>query len=117
MRGLQAEQLLRRPVLVRGIRLGHIDDVLFDPHDVRVVGFDVLCGDDVHRFLPFPAAELVDDRIEVASSLTLLDEETLAFYRGRGRSLAAIAELRGVLVGLAGDVEAGAAAGSVARRC
>ncbi len=99
MRGLHAQQLLRRPVLVRGIRLGRVDDVLFDPDGASVVGFDVLCGDGVHRFLPLPSATLVGGGLEVASSLTLLDEETLAFYRRRGRSLAAVDERREVPVG------------------
>ena len=112
MRGLQAEQLLRRPVLVRGIRLGRIADVLFDPEGARVVGFDVLCGDDVHRFLPFPAAALADGVLAIESSLTLLDKDTLAFYRRRGRSLVELDELREALVGPTGAVEAGDAAGN-----
>jgi len=112
VKGLQAEQLLRRPVLVRGIRLGRIADVLFDPEGARVVGFDVLCGDDIHRFLPFPAAELANGALAIESSLTLLDEETLAFYRRRGRSLAELDELREAIVGATGAVEAGDAAGN-----
>jgi uncharacterized protein YrrD len=103
VRGLQAEELLGRPVLVRGIRLGRIDDVLFDPDGARVVGFDVLCGDDVHRFLPFAAVALANGGIEVESSLTLLDEETLAFYRTRALALSADDELREVPVGVAGN--------------
>ena len=114
MTGLRAEELLRRPVLVRGIRLGHIADVLFDPDGGRVVGFDVLCGDDVHRFLPFPAAALVDGVLEVDSSLTLLDEETLAFYRRRGLPLSAAGELRDVPVVATGAVDA---AGNGAGHC
>ena len=117
MTGLRAEELLRRPVLVRGIRLGRIADVLFDPDGARVVGFDVLCGDDVHRFLPFPAAALADGGLEVASSLTLLDEETLAFYRARAIALSADDELREILVGTTGAVGAGDAAGNGAGRC
>ena len=87
-------------------------DVLFDPAGVRVLGLDVLCGDEIRRFLPFPAASLADAWIEVASSLTLLDEETLAFYRGQGRSLAEFDELREVLVGATGTSEIGTAAGN-----
>jgi len=117
VRGLQAEELLRRPVLVRGIRLGRIADVLFDASGVRVVGFDVRCGDDVHRFLPFPAAALVGGGLELESSLTLLGEETLEFYRRRGRSLVAGDELRGVVVDGNGAVAAGAAAGNGTARC
>jgi hypothetical protein len=116
VRGLQAEELLRRPVLVRGIRLGRIADVLFDPDGARVVGFDVLCGDEVHRFLPLPAAALVDGGLEVDSSLTLLDEETLAFYRGRGLALSAAEELRDAVVVANGGVEPGADDGNGAGR-
>jgi len=109
---LQAEELLRRPVLVRGIRLGRVADVLFDPDGARVVGFDVLCGDDVHRFLPFPAAVLVARGLSVDSSLTLLDEQALAFYRRRGLSLSGADDLRGALVRASGAVEARDAAGN-----
>ena len=117
MRGLQAEELLRRPVLVRGIRLGRVADVLFDPDGARVVGFDVLCGDDIHRFLPFPAAALADAGLEVGSSLTLLDEETLAFYRARGLSLSADEGLRAALIVPTGAVEAdGDGSGNGAQR-
>jgi hypothetical protein len=112
VRGLRAEQLLHRPVLVRGIRLGRVADVLFDPAAPRVLGLDVLCGDGVHRFLPLPAVTLADARIEVSSSLTLLDEETLAFYSRRGRSLAQFDELGEVLVGETDAPEVGAAAGN-----
>jgi hypothetical protein len=112
VRRFQAEELLRRSVHVRGIRLGRVADVLFDPDGARVVGFDVLCGDDVHRFLPFPAAMLVERGLSVESSLTLLDEQTLAFYRRRGLSLSGAEELRGVLVRASGAVEARDAAGN-----
>lgn len=115
--GLQAEELLRRPVLVRGIRLGRIADVLFDPDGARVLGFDVLCGDEVHRFLPFPAVAFVDGVLEIDSSLTLLDEETLAFYRRRGLPLSTSDELRDVLVVPAGPAEAGDPAGNGVGHC
>ncbi len=112
MTGRPIEELLRRPVLAHGIRLGRTVDVIFDPDATRVVGFDVLCGDDIHRFLPFPAAELANGALAIESSLTLLDEETLAFYRRRGRSLAELDELREAIVGATGAVEAGDAAGN-----
>jgi hypothetical protein len=109
--------LLRRPVLVRGIRLGRVADVLFDPDGARVVGFDVLCGDEVHRFLPFPAAAISDGVVEVDSSLTLLDEETLAFYRRRALSLSSADELREAQVVASGAPVAGGASGSGAGHC
>ena len=117
MRGLQAEQLLRRPVVVRGIRLGRIADVIFDPGGTRVVGFDVLCGDELHRFLPFPAAVVSREALEIESALTLLDGDELEFYRRHGVSLAAAAELRDAQVRANGAVEAGDAAGDGAARC
>ncbi len=116
MRALLAEELLRRPVVVRGIRLGRIVDVIFDPDATRVLGFDVLCGDELHRFLPFPAAVVAAEALEVESTLTLLDPEELAFYREHGRSLAADRELRDALVRADGAVEAGDPAGDGAAR-
>lgn len=104
VRGLQAAELLRRPVLLRGIRLGRIVDVIFDPDATRAVGFDVLCGDELHRFLPFPSAAVVGESVEIDSTLALLDREELAFYREHGRSLAADVELGETLVGSDGVV-------------
>ena len=117
MRGLQAEELLRRPVVVRGIRLGRIADVIFDRAATRVVGFDVLCGDGLHRFLPFPAAVAAREGLEVESTLTLLDTDELAFYRRHGRPLGSAAELRDARVRADGGVEAADVAGGGAARC
>ena len=47
-----ADELLRLPVRLHGIQLGRPVDVLLDAEAWRVVGLDVLCGDEVHRFLP-----------------------------------------------------------------
>jgi hypothetical protein len=117
MRGLPVEELLRRPVLAHGIRLGRTVDVIFDPEATRIVGFDVLCGDELHRFLPFPATAIGHDGLEVESTLTLLDTEELAFYREHGRSLATDRELRETLVGVDGAVETADPAGDGAARC
>ena len=57
MRGLHGQDLLRRPVRLRGIQLGRAVDLILDAAGTRVVGFDVLCGDGTHRFLPLSAAE------------------------------------------------------------
>jgi len=106
-------------VLLRGIRLGRIDDVIFDPDGTRVVGFDVLCGDEQHRFLPFSVAALAGRALEVSSTLALLDEDELGFYRRHGRSLAA-GELSDAVVGPGGLVVADAEADAVgdgATRC
>lgn len=117
MRGLQADELLRRPVVARGIRLGRIADVIFDPDATRVVGFDVLCGDGLHRFLPFPAAVVAREGLEVDSTLTLLDADELAFYRRHGRPLATAAELGDARVRADGRVDAPDVAGDGAARC
>lgn len=93
MRGQTASTLLRAPVLVRGIRLGEVEDVLLDETEPRILGFDVLCGDGANRFLPFTTARTAEGWIEVASTLTLLDERELQFYRGRSRRLASAPEL------------------------
>ena len=112
-----AAGLLGRPVHVRGIRLGRVADVIFDADATRVVGFDVLCGDDVHRFLPLPAARVDGDRLEVSSALMLLDEQELEFYRRNGCGLSARAELGDVAVADDGGVgSAAAASGDVAAR-
>jgi sporulation protein YlmC with PRC-barrel domain len=84
------------PVRLRGIDLGRAIELVVDLDVRRVLGFEVRCGDDVHRFLPLAAAHVRDREIAVASSLTLLDE--LAFYRGRGHGLGA---LRGARVATA----------------
>ena len=103
-------------MLLRGIRLGRIDDVILDPDGTRVVGFDVLCGDELHRFLPFSAAELTHDALEVDSTLTLLDSEELAFYRRHGLSLAHGA-LRDAVVGRDGLIATEDSVGDGAGRC
>jgi len=92
MRGHRGQELLRRPVKIRGIQLGRAVDLILDPAGRRVLGFDVLCGDGAHRFLPIAAAEAGTSEISVRSSLTLLDPAELAFYRERGTTLTALRE-------------------------
>jgi hypothetical protein len=95
MRGLSGQQLLRRPVRLRGIELGRAFDLVLDPVGERVLGFDVLCGDGAHRFLPISAAEARPGEITIRSPLTLLDPAQLAFYREHGTTLT---ELRAAAV-------------------
>jgi hypothetical protein len=90
MGSVPGEELLRQPVLLRGIELGRAVDLILDTEGERVLGVDVLCGDGQHRFLPIAAAETLPDRIDVRSALTLLDAGQLAFYRERGISLRAL---------------------------
>jgi len=80
---LTGERLLGLPVRVRGIQLGRPVDLLLDPKRGRVLGFDVLCGDERHRFLPFSTATLADGELLVTSALVLVDEEDASFYRKR----------------------------------
>ena len=93
MRGQTASTLLRAPVLIRGIRLGEVEGVLLDTEQPRIIGLDVLCGDGANRFLPFSTARRGPKGIEIESTLTLLDERELTFYRARARSLASVPEL------------------------
>lgn len=90
--------LVRAPVLVRGIRLGEVENVLLDSEAPRVLGFDVLCGDGSNRFLPYSTARLTGRAIEIDRALMLLDESELEFYRSRGRSLASAPELADALI-------------------
>jgi hypothetical protein len=91
-----AAALLQLPVRLHGIRLGQPVDALLETAPWRVVGFVVLCGDDVQRFLPIAAAVPADEEIEVGSALLLLED--VEFYRHRATSLRAL---------LGGDVERG----------
>jgi hypothetical protein len=84
MSGTAASKLLLLPVRVRGIEIGRPVDAIVDQAGTRVLGLDVLCRDDEHRFLPLTAAAVGAEEIAVASPLTLLSEEQLDFYRRRG---------------------------------
>jgi len=89
---IRADDLLALPVRLHGIQLGRPVDVLLDCEDIRALGLDIRCGDDVHRFLPLPTASVVADELAISSPLVMLEEDELAFYRARTFSLA---ELRG----------------------
>ena len=88
MRGLSGDELLRLPVRLNGIELGRPIELVLDVAATHVAGFVVLCGDKVTRFLPFGAARVGPDAIEVASALTLLEDP--GFYRSRGAALRAL---------------------------
>ena len=101
-----AGELLRLPVRTRDIEIGHPVDVIVDPGQNRAVGFDVLCRDDEHRFLPWTAAVIKEDSIAVDSPIVMLEEEQLAFYRTRARSLRELVPvLENVLVEPDGTLE------------
>lgn len=77
----RAGDLLNLPVRVRGIELGRPVDLIVDREGSRALGFDVLCGDEAHRFLPFAVAAVRDDEIEIFTPLVLLDFGQVGFYR------------------------------------
>ena len=101
-----ATELLQLPVRLHGIRLGQPVDLLLDPVEWRALGFVVHCGDEGSRFLVFAAADLLEDAIDVSSVLLLLED--VGFYRDRSRSLRDLLgdELRDLLVGPDGSIEA-----------
>jgi hypothetical protein len=115
---LPAEQLLRFPVRLDGMDVGRPVDLIIDPEGGRAVGLDVLCRDDVHRFLPLAAAEVDGEEIRLGSAFTLLDEAGFEFYRARTSSLRTLKGtqvaragkklglLRDVVVSTAGAIEA-----------
>jgi len=90
MRARRAAELLKLPVRLRGIHLGEAVDLLVDLPSERVLGFDVRCGDEVHRFLPVSAVTVQEDELTVSSALTMLEEAELDFYRQRAASLGRI---------------------------
>jgi len=75
---------------VRGIELGRPVDLVLDREHTRVLGFEVLCGDEERRFLPLAVATVRESELELKSALGLLDEAELAFYTKRGRTFAAL---------------------------
>jgi PRC-barrel domain len=81
------EELLKRTVRLRGLKVGHVVDVIVDSANDDVVGVEVRCEDGKHRFLPMAAASLVGDEIVIDSPFSLLEEDELEFYRERGMML------------------------------
>jgi hypothetical protein len=90
--------LIGHAVVYRDIRLGIAVDALLDRALGRLVGLDVRCGDGAHRFLPFPACEVVEGRLAVESALVFLEND-VDFYRLEGR---VFSELQGLPVRLSG---------------
>jgi hypothetical protein len=90
MRELTGAELLALPVRLHGIQLGRPVDLLLDRETLRTVGLDVLCGDEVHRFLPLPTASVSDDEIAILSPLVLLEEDELHFYRSKTFALSTL---------------------------
>jgi hypothetical protein len=107
MGALSGARALRLPVRLHGIQLGRAHDLLLDPIEWRALGFEVRCGDDAERFLPFSTARVIDDEIVVNSALMLLED--VEFYRTRARSLRSLLgtkiEVAGVDAGMLSDLE------------
>lgn len=91
-RSVSARSLLERPVVLNGIKLGQPYDLVLDEESMRALGLEVVCEDEVHRFLPLPAARIRDDEIAVGSALLLLEERDMDFYRSRSRTFRALEE-------------------------
>src|SRR5436190_135290 len=87
---LSGDGLLALPVRLHGIELGRPVDVLLDCEALRAVGLDVLCGDDVHRFLPLTTASIGAGALTIYSPLVLLEEDELDFYRSRAFALSSV---------------------------
>jgi len=108
MRERTGDELLGLPVRLHGVQLGRPVDLLLDPEAHRAVGLDLLCGDEVHRFLPLPTAAIGDEEIRILSPLVLLEQHELDFYRSRtlalGRLRGRPIERNGRKVGLLQDV-------------
>jgi hypothetical protein len=83
----RAEELLGLPVRVRGIEVGRPVDLLVHRDATHAIGFDILCGDQAHRFLPFAVATVKEDAIEIESPLVLLDFAQVGFYREQATTL------------------------------
>jgi hypothetical protein len=81
------DEVLALPVRLHRVELGRPVDLLLDREALRVVGLDVLCGDEVHRYLPLLTAAIGDDALTIHSPLVLLEEDELAFYRSRTLAL------------------------------
>jgi hypothetical protein len=90
MKERTGDELLALPVRLHGIQLGRPVELLLDRDTMRVIGLDVLCGDEVHRFLPLPTALLTGSELSIRSPLVLLEGEQLDFYRSRTLALGAL---------------------------
>jgi len=88
VRGRSASELLALPVRLHGIELGRPLGALVDPVADRLLGFEILCGDGAHRFLPLAVVRVEPEELALDSALTLIDERDLDFYRRRSRRLA-----------------------------
>ena len=110
MTELSGNALLSLPVRLHGVQLGRPVELFLDRDLLRVVGLDVLCGDEVHRFLPLSTAAVDDRAITIPSAFVLLEGDELAFYRARAVTLSSLRVrrplLRDLVIGTDGEVVA-----------
>ena len=108
MRERTGDELLGLPVRLHGVQLGRAVDLLLDPNAQRAVGLDLLCGDEMHRFLPLQTAEVGKEEIRILSPFVLLEQRELEFYRSRALALGRLrgqpVERHGRSIGLLHDV-------------
>jgi hypothetical protein len=90
MTEFSGDTVLALSVRLHGVELARPVDVLLDRGALRVVGLDVLCGDEVHRFLPLPTAAIGPEALTIHSPLVLLEEDQLDFYRSRAFVLSSL---------------------------
>jgi hypothetical protein len=88
--GAYVGELLRARVRLHGIQLGRPVDVVLDRDHRRALGFEVHCGDDERRFLPFSVAAIGRETLSITSALLLLDRSELRFYTDRGATFASL---------------------------
>jgi hypothetical protein len=74
MRSRASGDLLSLPIRVHGIELGRPVDLIFELDAMRLLGLEVRCPDDTHRFLPLAGARIGEAEIAIGSALLLLDE-------------------------------------------
>ena len=87
MRPRTLSELLRLPIRTGGIELARPVRPLIDPSR-KLLGFEVVGRDGVHRFLPLAAVEVAEDELRVSTALVFLEDRALDYYRSHTRSRA-----------------------------
>jgi hypothetical protein len=90
VREFSGDEVLGLPLRLHGVELGRPVDLLLEREGLRAVGLDVLCRDEVHRFLPLPTAAIGERALTIHSPLVLLEEDELDFYRSRTFALSSL---------------------------
>jgi hypothetical protein len=80
------------PVRLADVMVGRVVDVIYDADFGHALGFDVETRSEQerrHRFLPWVAADVGANHVEIRSVFALLSASELAFYVANGASLVA----------------------------